>query len=82
MLRRVAFVRAEVSEELIASIIRAIRISELGTLAETSNRSTLRRNTTPVLTRAILRHIPEDGILHSYRRETLKSYITLTDWPQ
>jgi hypothetical protein len=23
-------------------------------------------------------YIPEDGILHSYRRENLKSYITLT----
>jgi hypothetical protein len=23
---------------------------------------------------------PEDGILHSHRRETLKSYIVLTDW--
>jgi hypothetical protein len=27
-----------------------------------------------VLTRATQRNIPEDGILHSYRRETLKSY--------
>jgi hypothetical protein len=33
MLRRVALVRAEVSEERIASIIMAIRIGELGTLA-------------------------------------------------
>jgi hypothetical protein len=24
--------------------------------------------------------IPEDGILHSHRRENLKSYIALTDW--
>jgi hypothetical protein len=28
---------------------------------------------TPVLTRATLRHIPEDGILHRHRRENLKS---------
>jgi hypothetical protein len=27
------------------------------------------------LTRATLRNIPEDGILHSHRRENLKSYI-------
>jgi hypothetical protein len=28
-----------------------------------------------VLTRAIRRNIPEDGILHSHRRENLKSYM-------
>jgi hypothetical protein len=33
-----------------------------------------------VLTRATRRHIPEDDILHSHRRENLKSYIALTDW--
>jgi hypothetical protein len=31
-----------------------------------------------VLTRSTLRNIPEDGILHSRRRENLKSYIALT----
>jgi hypothetical protein len=30
---------------------------------------------TLVLTRAIPRHIPEGGILHSHRRENIKSYI-------
>jgi hypothetical protein len=30
-----------------------------------------------VLTRAIRRNIPEDTILHSYRRENLKSYINI-----
>jgi hypothetical protein len=33
---------------------------------------------TPVLIRATERNIPEDGILHSHRRENLKSYIALT----
>jgi hypothetical protein len=43
MLRRVALVRTDVSEELSASFIRVTRISELGTpLAVTSNRRTLR----------------------------------------
>jgi hypothetical protein len=41
MLRRVALVRTDVSEELSASFIRVTRISELGTtLALTSNRRT------------------------------------------
>jgi hypothetical protein len=46
ILRRVALVRTDVSEELSASFIRVTRIGELGTtLAVTSNRRTLRRNT-------------------------------------
>jgi hypothetical protein len=46
MLRRVALVRNDDSEELSASFIRVTRIGELGkTSAVTSNRRTLRRNT-------------------------------------
>jgi hypothetical protein len=46
MLRRVARVRTDVSEELSASFIRVTTIGELRTtLAVTSNRRTLRRNT-------------------------------------
>jgi hypothetical protein len=45
MLRHVALVRTDVSEELSASIMRVKRIGELGTtLAVTSNRRTLRRS--------------------------------------
>jgi hypothetical protein len=33
---------------------------------------------TSVVTRATRRNIPEDSILHSHRRENLKSYITIT----
>jgi hypothetical protein len=43
MLRRVALLITDVSEEFSASIIRVKRISELGTLVVTSNRRTLRR---------------------------------------
>jgi hypothetical protein len=46
MLRRVALVRIDISEEPGASFIRVTRIGELGTTqAATSNRRTLRRNT-------------------------------------
>jgi demethoxyubiquinone hydroxylase (CLK1/Coq7/Cat5 family) len=45
MLRRVALVRADVSEELSASLIRVTKIGELGAkLAVTSNRRTQRAN--------------------------------------
>jgi hypothetical protein len=36
----------------------------------------LRSSETSVPTRATLRNIPEDTILHSHRRENLKSYIS------
>jgi hypothetical protein len=53
MLRRVALVRTDVSEELTASFIRVTRIGELvTTLALTSNRRTLRRNTNSIKTQA------------------------------
>jgi hypothetical protein len=68
MLCYVVLVRTDVLEELGASIIRVTRIGELGTLAVTSNRCKLRRNTL------------EYSILHSHRRENLKSYIALTGW--
>jgi hypothetical protein len=40
----------------------------------------IRSSETSVFTRATRRNIPEDGILHSHRRESLKSYIALTGW--
>jgi hypothetical protein len=56
VLRRVALVRTDISEEFSASIS-----------SETS-----------VLTRAERRHIQEDVILHSHRRENLISYSHLS----
>jgi hypothetical protein len=83
MLCRVALVRTDVSEEPNASIIRLTRIGELGTtLAVPSSpilvalmMEALGSSETLVLTGATRCHIPEDGILHSNRRENLNSYI-------
>jgi hypothetical protein len=84
MLRHVALVRTDASEEFSASFIRVTIIGELGTiLAVTSNRSTLRRNTRYFL--AVLRVrrllvtasiVPTSPILVTLMKEALNSSET------
>jgi hypothetical protein len=83
MLRRVALVRTDGSEELTASFNRVTRIGELVTTASVVSSSpilvtlmeALSFSEPSVHTRATLRNNPEDTILHSHRREKLKSYM-------
>jgi hypothetical protein len=84
ILRRVALVRTDVSEELSASIIRVTRIGELRTtLAVTSNRRKLRRNNAMVFLRSLRRLlvtanvVPSSRILVTLMMEALSSSETL-----
>jgi hypothetical protein len=75
MLRRVALVRTDVSEELSACFIRVTRISELGTTLAVTN--TLRRN--QVFLRSVRRLlvtanvVPSSPILVTLMKEGLRS---------
>jgi hypothetical protein len=64
ILRRVALVRTNVSEELSASIIRVTGIGELGTLAVTSNRH------------AVTANVPSSPIPPTLMKEALSSSET------
>jgi hypothetical protein len=80
MLRRVALVRTDVSEELNASVIRVTRIAELGTtLAATSNRRTQRRNILRSVRRLLVAAsvVPSSPILFTLLKEALISSETL-----
>jgi hypothetical protein len=71
MWRRVDLVWIDVSEERIASIFRVQKsVSEEPAWAVGCSHQS-------VHTRSTGHHIPEDGILHSHRRENLKSYNPL-----
>jgi hypothetical protein len=75
MLRRVALVRTDVSEEPSASIIRVTRFSELGTtLAVTSNRHTFLRSVRRLLVTANV--VPSSPILVTLMMEALDSTDT------
>jgi hypothetical protein len=74
MLRRMALVRTDVSEEFSASFIRLTRIDELGTtLAVTSHRRTLRKVRRLLVTASV---VPSSPILVTLMKEALSSSET------
>jgi hypothetical protein len=86
MLRRVALVRTDFSEEhsfsSMSSVLRLLVTANVHSspILVTLMMEALRTSETSVLTTVTQRNIPEDGILHSDCRENLKSYIALTGW--
>jgi hypothetical protein len=70
-LRRVALVKADISEVLRASVVPSspILVTRMKEALSTSEMSVFTRATRP-----------KDTILHSHRHENLKSYIALTGW--
>jgi hypothetical protein len=77
LLRRVALVRTDVSEEPGASFIRVTKIGELGpTQAATSNQRTLRRNTSVRRLLIAARVVPSSPILVTLMKEALISSKT------
>jgi hypothetical protein len=75
MLRRVVLVRTDVLRLLVMA-----NVVPTSPILVTMMMEAPRSFETSVLTRATRRNIPEHGIIHSHRRENLKSYIALTSW--
>jgi hypothetical protein len=76
-------VKTNVSEERIASIIRVPLVTAnvpSWPILVSKMMEAIRSSETSILTRSTRRDIPEDGIVYSNSRESLKSHITFTGW--
>jgi hypothetical protein len=85
ILRRVALVRTDVSGNFLRSMRRLLvtaNVVHSSPILVTLMMKALRSSEMSILKRVTRRNIPEDDILHSHRRENLKSYIALTGWAQ
>jgi hypothetical protein len=85
MLRRVAFVRTDVSNERIAEccvlwLLVIVNFVHSSPILVTLTMEAICSSDTSVLIRATWRNFPQDGIVHSHCLENLKSYIALTGW--
>jgi hypothetical protein len=86
MLRRVAIVRTDATDELSASFIRVRQLLVTASAVPSSPiivtlmKEGPSSSETSGLTRATRHNITEGDILHRHRRENLKSYIALTGW--
>jgi hypothetical protein len=84
MLRRVALVKTDVSEEYLVFLRSVCRLLVAASVVPSSPilvtlmKEVLGSSETSVLTRTTRRDIPENTILHSHRRENLKSYTLFT----
>jgi hypothetical protein len=76
MLCRVAFIRTDVSEQLLRvfQLLVTANFVPSSLILSTLIMDEIRSFETSLVSRATRRHIPEDGILHSHRREGLTSY--------
>jgi hypothetical protein len=80
MLRRVAFVRTDISEELSASNVSVCRLLVAANVPSSAILVTLtmeavRSSENSALTRDTRHNIQQDAIFHSRRLENLKSYM-------
>jgi hypothetical protein len=64
----------------VLSLLVAANVAFSSTILITLMMEALPSSEMSVIKIATRRNIPEDGILHSHRRENLKSYIALTGW--